>query len=68
MKGLIARGELLARKARRRAIERTVARLREQFPGAKVVEEAEAVAIRGRGLVRRFLIDPSLRFLNVGRS
>ena len=56
-----------AQAAERRAAarrERLAARLTEMAPGGiEVGEEGEQVALSGRGLARRFALDPRLRWL-----
>ena len=65
MDRLVTRGERLARNAQRQMVHSVAERLRAMFGGAAVVEEAR-VLVRGRGMIKRWLIDPSLRFLNGG--
>lgn len=66
MANLLARGAALAREAQRRKVQ-DVARQLSGILGAGAVETEEArVLVRGRGLTRRWLIDPSLRFLGGG--
>jgi hypothetical protein len=63
MERLVARAEALAR-ARQRAKVQVVADRLKSLLGEAVVEVEEArVLVRGRGIVRRWLIDPSLRLL-----
>jgi hypothetical protein len=63
MTNLMRRGETLARDAQRRKLESVAAELRAMFgTGAIEVEEAR-VLVRGRGMIKRWLIDPNLRFL-----
>jgi hypothetical protein len=60
---LLRRGEGIAREAQRCGAARVAERLRARFgSGAVQVDEAR-VLVSGRGLVRRWLIDPGLRFL-----
>lgn len=65
---LMLHGAALARKA---AIERRSSlaeALRDEAPeGVRVSEEEEAVTLEGRGLERRFALDPELRWLFAGR-
>ena len=65
---LMARAGSLARRAaeaRRRSLAEA---LREEAPGGVRVSEAEeGVALEGRGLARRFALDPELRWLIPGR-
>jgi hypothetical protein len=63
MRNLAGRGEELARGAQRRKVAEIARRLASMFgSGAIEVEEAR-VLVRGKGLARRWLIDPRLRFL-----
>jgi hypothetical protein len=63
MRNLARRGEELARGAQRRKVAEITRRLASMFgSGAIEVEEAR-VLVRGKGIVRRWLIDPRLRFL-----
>jgi hypothetical protein len=63
MRNLARRGEELARGAQRRKVAEIARRLASMFgSGAIEVEEAR-VLVRGKGIVRRWLIDPRLRFL-----
>jgi hypothetical protein len=63
---LIRRGEELARAAQAREILLFAQHLEELFgEGAVDVEEARLL-VRGRGIIKRWLIDPSLRFLAGG--
>lgn len=62
------RAERIARNAQRQRVQQIAARFRTIF-GAGMVEADEArILVRGRGLVRRWLTDPGLRFLGGGRQ
>ena len=66
MSDLVHRGEALARERQQQRLEAVAQELRSVFGAAAVqVEEAE-VLVSGRGLVKRWLLDPSLRFLDGG--
>ena len=66
MAALLRRAEQLAA-ARRRAKVGEVADWLKALLGEAAVEiEETRVLVRGRGIVKRWLIDPSLRFLNGG--
>ena len=61
MKGLMRRGEEIARDAEQAKVAQVAARLAEMLGNASV--EGSRVAVSGRGLVRRWLADSRLRFL-----
>jgi len=63
---LIKRGEALARECRRQRVQALAQQLREIVGSAAVEVEEARVLVRGRGMVKRWLIDPSLRFLRGG--
>lgn len=63
MGGLLSRGERLAQEARRRKTAELATTLRGIFGSAAVEIEEARVLVRGRGIIKRWLIDPSLRFL-----
>ena len=66
MEKLVARGEELVRRAQARQAERLAQQLRGIF-GAGAVSVADAqVLVSGRGTIKRWLIDPSLRFFGGG--
>ncbi|MEA3051137.1 MAG: hypothetical protein QOG72_40 [Sphingomonadales bacterium] len=65
---LIRRGEALAEQAARRRRDDLAEALREEAPaGVEVSEEGDGVVLGGRDLVRRFALDPALRWLVAGR-
>ncbi|HYW14979.1 MAG TPA: hypothetical protein VE891_02350 [Allosphingosinicella sp.] len=65
---LMLHGAALARKAAQGRRASLAAELREESPeGVRVSEEEEAVVLSGRGLDRRFALDPELRWLLSGR-
>lgn len=66
MGDLLQRGEALAVERQQQRLKAVAQQLRALF-GTAAVEVGEAeVLVSGRGLVRRWLIDPNLRFLNGG--
>jgi hypothetical protein len=66
MEKLMTRGDELARLAQRQKVADVAQQLRALFgSGAVEVEEAR-VLVRGKGMIKRWLIDPSLRFLSGG--
>ena len=66
MEKLLARGEALARDAQKRKIADLAQQLRGMFGSAAVQVEDAQVLVRGPGIIKRWLIDPSLRFLAGG--
>ncbi len=65
---LMLHGAALARRAAQGRRSSLAADLREEAPeGVSVSEEEEAVALSGRGLERRFALEPELRWLFAGR-
>jgi hypothetical protein len=66
MSNLLARGEALAREAQRRKVQHVARQLSAMLGGGAIQVEEARVLVRGRGLIRRWLIDPSLRFLSGG--
>ena len=66
MEKLLARGEDIAAQAQATQVQRVAQQLRTLFgTGAVTIEEAQ-VLVSGRGIIKRWLIDPSLRFLAGG--
>lgn len=63
MSELLKRGEAFAREGQRRKVGSIAAELRALFGAAAVEVEEARVTVSGRGLMRRWLIEPSLRFL-----
>jgi len=66
MEKVMARGEQLGREAQTQQARRVAAQLRMLFGGASVRAEEGRVLVSGRGIVKRWLIDPSRRFLAGG--
>lgn len=66
MSKLLRHAEDLARAEQRRKIGRIAGRLKELIRGASIEVEEARVLVRGRGMLKRWLIDPSLRFLSGG--
>ncbi|UYY57527.1 hypothetical protein [Sphingomonas sp. S2-65] len=63
MERLEARGRDRSERAAADAAARLGARLREAYPELGVEVAPEQVVVRGRGLGRRMLADPALRWL-----
>ena len=66
MEKLARRGEALAREAQRRGVARVAQELRSLFGVQSVQAEEARVFVSGRGIMRRWLVDPALRFLGGG--
>jgi hypothetical protein len=66
MERLMGRGDELARKAQRQAVQHVAQQLRTIFGSAAVDVQEARVLVRGKGMIKRWLIDPSLRFLGGG--
>ncbi len=66
MEKLVRRAELLAAAAQRRQVQKLAVRMKAMLGVASVEVVDAEVVISGRGLLRRWLIDPSLRFLSGG--
>jgi hypothetical protein len=68
LEGLMMRAAALAETAARRRRDELAEALREAAPaGVRVESEAEGVALSGRGIARRFALEPGLRWLLAGR-
>lgn len=66
MRALQDRADALARAAQRRKVDELVEAWR-GVPGVRVTSGLSDVAIAGRGLRWRRLMDPALRFIGAGR-
>lgn len=70
MEKLISRGDELAAQAQAQAQaqqgQRVAQKLRALFGSVAVNVQETQVLVSGRGIIRRWLIDPSLRFLSGG--
>lgn len=65
---LMLHGAAVARRAARRRRASLAAALRDDAPeGVRVSEDEAGVALEGRGLGRRFALEPELRWLFAGR-
>ncbi len=60
---LNARAEAAGRSAAGKAATRLAERVRDAVPGVAVSIDGSAVTLAGRGLWRRWLADPALRWL-----
>lgn len=66
MERLTALGERLAGQASERQVEAIAQRLRSLFGDGAIEVEEERVLVGGRRMNKRWLINPSLRFLGGG--
>jgi hypothetical protein len=65
---LMLHGAAMARRAAKGRRSALAAELREAAPeGVQVSEEEESIALEGRGLGRRYALEPELRWLLAGR-
>ena len=64
MERLLQRGEELAREAQRRGLQRVAQKLKESLRGAAIEIGEAQVLVSGRGIVKRWLINPALRFFS----
>jgi hypothetical protein len=62
----LGRGERLARDRQQQKISEIAAELRAILGSSSVEVEEARVLVRGRGIIKRWLVDPSLRFLGGG--
>jgi hypothetical protein len=63
MAGLEARGAAIAAEARQRAIAALAERIEAELPGVAVAPREEGVVLSGRGLARRLIDEPVLRWI-----
>ena len=66
MEKLAARGNDVALRVQEQKVQRVAQQLRTMFGGGAVDVEEARVLVRGRGMIKRWLTDPSLRFLGGG--
>jgi hypothetical protein len=66
MERLTTRAGELARVAQERRVRNVAQKLRTLFGNAAIEVEEARVLVRGRGIIKRWLIDRSLRFLGGG--
>lgn len=62
MKALIQRADAIAQRARAKTAAKLAGSIRAAVRGVQVEAEPSAVVLSGRGLMRRWLTDPALRF------
>lgn len=66
MDKLKARGEQLAHAAQKQCLDRVALQLRALFGDTSVAVEDVRAVVSGRGLLKRWLADPRLRFMGGG--
>lgn len=66
MESLLRRGADLATAAQQQKLRDIAQLLRATFGSGAIETEEAAVLVRGRGLVKRWLAEPGLRFLSKG--
>lgn len=66
MGNLVRRIEDLARTRQRDRVRQVADLLKAIFGSAAIEVDGARVLVRGRGMIKRWLIDPSLRFLSGG--
>ena len=66
MRGLMRRAEVLAVAEQQRQVRRLATRMKDMLGGGSVEATDTAVVATGRGLLKRWLSDPALRFLSSG--
>ena len=63
MEALAARGAALGEARAAEVVETLAARVEDQIPGVSVIAGQGEVVLSGRGLARRMLVDPALRWI-----
>lgn len=66
METLLARGEAIAQRAQAQLVERAAQKLRGMFGSGAVIADGTQVRVSGRGVLKRWLVDPAVRFLAGG--
>lgn len=66
METLLARGEKIGARAQAQLVQRAAQRLRALFGSAAVRVDGAQVLVSGRGIIRRWLVDPAVRFVAGG--
>ena len=60
---MLKRAEVIAQDKQKRTVDAVAQRLRDLLKSASVEVQGSRVVVRGKGLLKRWLIDPDLRFL-----
>ena len=63
MDKLVERGAAIARDGQEQRVQRAAEQLRSLFGSSAVNVSETQVLVSGRGMIKRWLIDPSVRFL-----
>ncbi len=66
MEKLLIRANELAHVEQQRKLAQVAGQLKELLQGATIEVEEARILVSGRGILKRWLIDPSLRFLSGG--
>jgi hypothetical protein len=66
MERLVRRAEKRAREAQARRIELLAGRIKEVLGSASVETDGAQIVVKGRGVLKTWLSDPTLRFLSGG--
>jgi hypothetical protein len=66
MENLLKRGEAIAAAGQQRTLQDVAGGLRAMFGNSAVQADDAQVLVTGRGILKRWLIDPNLRFLTGG--
>jgi hypothetical protein len=66
METLLARGEAVGARAQRQLVQRTAQKLRSMFGSGAVIADGTQVRVSGRDVLKRWLVDPAVRFLGGG--
>jgi hypothetical protein len=68
MEKLMARAEQIAQQAQQRRIQQIAQELRAIFGSTSIDVQEAQVLVGGKGLIKRWLFDPRLRFLARGQK
>ena len=66
MEGLVRRAEARVREAQGRRIDALASRIKDVLRSASVEIDGAQIIVKGRGMLKAWLADPTLRFLSGG--
>jgi hypothetical protein len=66
MENLLTRADALAHAEQQRKLVQVAGELKELLRGVTIEVEETRILMSGRGILKRWLLDPSLRFLSGG--